>query len=92
MRRSLIVIVLAVLPALGAAAQTTAPPLCPQGKWPVRSSHNISGWECTDQTTTGDQSSDSNSTTEGRHRGMGGGGFGMGGGGLGSGYGGPPGQ
>lgn len=85
MRRLLIVIVLAVLPTLGAVAQTTAPPLCPQGKWPVRSSHSISGWECTNQTTSGDQPSDSNSTTGRRHRGMGGGGFG-------SGYGGSSGQ
>jgi hypothetical protein len=79
MRRSLLVAVL-IFSAPGAIAQTTAPPLCAQGTWPVRSSHNASGWQCTNQTTSGDQSSDSSSssTTGGRRRGSGGGGVGGG--------------
>jgi hypothetical protein len=83
MCRLLLGAVLVIFSALGAIAQTTAPPLCAEGTWPVRSSHSASGWECTNQTTTGDQSSDSGSTSGGRHRGSGGGGFGSGYGGAG---------
>jgi hypothetical protein len=76
--------------ACNAAPRPTAPPLCPVGSRAVRSSHSASGWDCSTQTPSEDQYSDSSSTTGTRGRGMGGGG--MGGGGLGSGYGGSSGQ
>jgi hypothetical protein len=74
MRRLSIAILLVTCPAFSLLAQTTAPPLCPEGQWPIHSSRSASGWDCTNQTTSGDQSSDSGSSQGRHHHRMSGGG------------------
>lgn len=79
MLRSAIAVLLVICPVFVSIAQTAAPPLCPEGKWPVRSSRDPSGWQCTNQTTSGDQSTNSGASSGRRRHGMGSGGFGSGG-------------
>lgn len=75
MRRSLLAAIFVICPGLVVLAQTTAPPLCAQGTWAVRSPRSASGWVCSNQTPSDDSSADSGSQA-GSRRHAGGGSFG----------------